>query len=304
MVGAAVVVGADVDVSGGEVVAGAADVVVGAVLPPHAVARTAKVRRSEEMRMRLTASECNPLTALRHTGCPATYNSAMSELTRFVETRLSAAANAEKAAGMTRYMKSSMPFYGVQKPGRDLVLRELKNAFRPEDSREYHNAVLELWGLAHREEKYLAIAYAQTFTEFVTIDHLDLFERLVREGAWWDFVDDIAIRLVGVVLRDEPERVGRVMDDWISDPDLWIRRTAIICQLKHKTLTDQERLFRFCLDRGGETEFFIRKAIGWALREYAKTAPEAVTGFLVDHASVWSGLTFREAAKHLDIDRP
>ncbi len=303
VVGAAVVVGADVDVSGGEVVAGAMDVVV-AELPPHAAARTAKVRRSEEMRKRLTASECNPLVGLRHTRHPVSYTRSMSEVTQFVATRLSAVADSEKAADMARYMKSSVPFYGVQKPGRERVLRELKVALPPADSGEYVAAVLGLWGQPHREEKYLAIGYAKTFKEFITVDHLDLFERLIREGAWWDLVDDIAIRLVGSVLLAEPDTVGTVMDSWVTDPDMWIRRSAIISQLKHKGSTNEERLFSYCLDRASETEFFIRKAIGWALREYAKTAPDAVARFLVEHGSVWSGLTFREAAKHLGITRP
>ncbi len=256
------------------------------------------------MRMRLTASECNPLVELRHTRRPASYTRPMSEVTQFVATRLSAVADSEKAVGMARYMKSSVPFYGVQKPGRERILRELKVALPPADSGEYVTAVLGLWGQPHREEKYLAIGYAKTFKEFITVDHLGLFERLVREGAWWDFVDDIAIRLVGAVLLAEPERVGGIMDRWIADPDMWIRRTAIICQLKHKGSTDEKRLFAYCLDRASETEFFIRKAIGWALREYAKTAPDAVTDLLLDNVPAWSALTFREAAKHLGVNRP
>ena len=89
------------------------------------------------------------------------------------------------------------------------------------------------------------------------------------------------------------------LDRWIDDRNLWIRRTAILSQLKHKGGTDRDQLFGYCLRRAGEKEFFIRKAIGWALREYAKTEPDAVRAFALEHREQLSGLSFREATKHL-----
>lgn len=196
-------------------------------------------------------------------------------------------------------MKTTMPFYGVSSPARRLVARRLRDECPPGSAGEYRAQVEELWSLAHREEKYLAIDVAQAHRRFITFEQLDLYERMVREGGWWDSVDEIAAHLVGRVVLDDRERMRPVLERWIDDPDLWIRRTAILSQLLHKDRTDAEMLFDFCLRRAGEKEFFIRKAIGWALRQYARTDPEAVRQFVAAHSGSLSGLSVREATKHL-----
>ena len=117
----------------------------------------------------------------------------------------------------------------------------------------------------------------------VTATELPLYRRLVVEGAWWDFVDDIAVHLVGHTVRTEPETAWQVVDGWVDDPDMWLRRTAILSQNRSREATDTRRLFDFCLRRAHEREFFIRKAIGWALRDYARTDPDAVRRFLEEH---------------------
>jgi 3-methyladenine DNA glycosylase AlkD len=91
------------------------------------------------------------------------------------------------------------------------------------------------------------------------------------------------------------------MERWIDHPDMWLRRSALLAHLTHKDQTDRDMLFDHCLRRAHEPEFFIRKAIGWVLRQYARTAPEAVTDFVVANREAWSGLTYREATKHLDL---
>jgi 3-methyladenine DNA glycosylase AlkD len=223
----------------------------------------------------------------------------MSERIAYVQEQLAVAANPEKAASMARYMKTNDPFYGVQKAGRTKIFREMKHFFPIGTDDEYEEAVLELWSLPHREEKYLALSVVTTYPEFITYDKLSLYRRLITEGAWWDFVDDLAARAVGIVWLNHRDRTTPLMRRWIGDADMWIRRTAIIGQLKHKNETDADLLFEFCSDRAHEKEFFIRKAIGWALREYAKTAPEAVGDFAHSHRDELSGLSFREATKHL-----
>ena len=114
-------------------------------------------------------------------------------------------------------------------------------------------------------------------------------------------MDDVASNLVGRLLLENRDRIVPVMERWIDDGNMWIRRSALLAHLKHKGATDEATLFDHCLRRAHEPEFFIRKAIGWVLREYAKTAPDAVAGFVLDHREAWSGLTFREATKHLDV---
>ncbi|MGI9601109.1 MAG: DNA alkylation repair protein, partial [Acidimicrobiales bacterium] len=121
----------------------------------------------------------------------------------------------------------------------------------------------------------------------------------VTEGAWWDLVDSVASGIIGKVVLNERARMRPLLDEWIDCDDMWLRRTAIICQLEHKESTDVEMLFGFCTRRAFEKEFFIRKAIGWALREYAKTDPDAVRVFVAEHQSELSGLSRREATKHL-----
>jgi 3-methyladenine DNA glycosylase AlkD len=159
--------------------------------------------------------------------------------------------------------------------------------------------VLGLWGLPHREEKYLALDVAGRFRDFVDTASLPLYRRLIVEGAWWDFVDEVATHLVGHLVVHHPAEAWPEVDTWIGHPDMWLRRSAIICQVGAKERTDAERLFSICEARIEEKEFFIRKAIGWSLREYAKTDPEAVAEFAKAHRGQLSGLSFREATKHI-----
>ena len=222
-----------------------------------------------------------------------------ADMIRWLQAELEAVRDPEDAVAMAAYMKTDMPFYGAKRPAWKPVERALVQAWKPADADEYERRVLAIWALPHREEKYLAIQYATRFRAHIRPASLLLYERLVREGAWWDLVDPVAAWLVGGAYLAERDAVAPVMDRWIDDDDLWIRRTAILAQLKHKAETDADRLFRYCLRRADEKEFFIRKAIGWALREYAKTAPEAVKAFLVEHRGALSGLSYREGAKGL-----
>lgn len=217
----------------------------------------------------------------------------------FVRSALAEQANPEKAAGMQAYMKTDMPFYGVQKPARTAILRQLTREFPPRDRDEYEALAEALWELPHREEKYLAQGVAVAFDEFIVPASLPLYERFIVEGAWWDFVDETATHMIRELVLDRPDEVWPTVDQWNDADDMWLRRASIICQIGAKERTDTERLFAFCESRMHETEFFIRKAIGWALREYAKTDPEAVARFANQHQQSLSGLSFREATKHI-----
>ena len=216
-----------------------------------------------------------------------------------VQRELEAGANPDKAEGMQAYMKTDMPFYGVQKPGRTPILRRVLTEYRPATRAEYEALVLALWGLPHREEKYIALGVAVGAKEFLVPESLALFRRLIVEGAWWDFVDEVATHMVRPLVINHPGETWAEVDRWIDDETMWLRRAAIICQVGAKEATDVERLFRFCEERAHEKDFFIRKAIGWALREHAKTDPESVADFVTRHRSVLSGLSFREATKHI-----
>lgn len=216
----------------------------------------------------------------------------------FVQSRFAALADPKKAREMAAYAKTAMPFYGINQPDREPVFRELKKRFPFEDQAQYRGAVLALWALPHREEKYAAIFIAQAWPQFVVPASLPLYRKLIVEGAWWDLVDFVAMRCLCPLWQNHRPRIGPIMDQWIAHRDMWLRRSAIIGQLKHKEETDEERLFGYCLLCAGEKEFFIRKAIGWALREYAKTSPAAVKRFIRQHREALSPLSFREASKH------
>ncbi|MCP4868701.1 MAG: DNA alkylation repair protein [Proteobacteria bacterium] len=220
-------------------------------------------------------------------------------LAAFVRTSFEALANPEHAAPMAAYMKTEQPFYRIKKPLRVPVYRAMKREHPPADQAAYEAGVRALWALPHRECQYTAIEYATQHRRFITSASLPLYEELIRVGAWWDLVDPIASHLVGGVWLAERASTELLMDRWIEDECLWIRRTALIGQLRHKERTDTARLTRYCLARAHEQEFFIRKAIGWALRQHSWTDPDFVRGFLRDHREQLSGLSFREASKRI-----
>jgi len=220
-------------------------------------------------------------------------------LVKYVSAELATLADPVKAEEMAAYMRTNMPFYGVQKPDRLPLIREMKKRFQPASLDDYQRNVLALWQLDHREEKYLAINYADSFKQFMIPQAVPLFERLVREGQWWDFVDPIASWLVGRTLLNHEECLRPVIETYVEDEDFWIRRTALLAHLGHKKMTNSEALFRYCTTLASEKEFFIRKAIGWALREYSKSEPEKVSRYLKKNADKLSPLSYKEGAKHL-----
>ena len=220
-------------------------------------------------------------------------------LIAFVQRELKVRADPRKAVAMAAYMKTSMPFYGVPTPAREQIHRELRVRSAISNRKDYERAVLDLWTLPHREEKYFAIDVARSFRDFIVPESMPLYRRLIEEGAWWDFVDEVAAHLVGTVLLQHRKKIAPMMDRWIEDADLWVRRSAIIAQLKHKDETDHVRLFRYSLAQAAEKDFFIRKAIGWALRQYAYSEPDRVREFITKHRGKLSPLTYREASRVL-----
>jgi 3-methyladenine DNA glycosylase AlkD len=220
-------------------------------------------------------------------------------LVKFVQSEFRKKADPGKAQAMAAYMKTDMPFYGVQNPDRVPVYQTMRRQFPVYSMEDYRAGVMALWNLPHREEKYAAIEFASQNKKFISLAALDLYEMLIRDGAWWDLVDPIATLLISRVFQENRETMRPTIHRWSSDVDLWIRRTALIAHLKHKDRTDAKQLFGHCAALANEKEFFIRKAIGWALREYSKSAPEAVHRFLLENQSCLSGLSFREGVKHL-----
>lgn len=199
-------------------------------------------------------------------------------------------------------MKSAMPFHGVPMPRLRTLVRSILLRHPLEDASVWQRAILLLWHRAsHREQRYAAVEVllAPAYREWIVAARLPLIEELVVTGAWWDTVDAIAINAVGAMLREEPSPTKQVLLRWAVDDDIWKRRTAILAQLKFKDATD-ERLLQDVIEPSlGEREFFLRKGIGWALRQYSKTTPAFVIDYVRDHADRLSPLSKREALKAL-----
>jgi 3-methyladenine DNA glycosylase AlkD len=207
-----------------------------------------------------------------------------------------------KAPEMQAYMKSPMPFHGVSKPARAKLCREFFKTVELGSPTEWKKIVLGLWRPARfREERYCALALAadKRAIPFHTPDAMPLFEELIVSGAWWDYVDEIASHRVGRVLREFPRVTKKQMLTWSRDKNLWKRRTSILCQLGSKADTDLDLLYRCIEPSLDSSEFFLRKAIGWALRQYAWTDPKEIQRYVKTHQSRLSPLSRREALKNL-----
>lgn len=226
----------------------------------------------------------------------------MRDLLSAVRTGLAEAGDPERAIGQRRYMKSAMQYRGVRAPEIARVCRAIFNAHVLGDRDSWDRTVRELWDRAEfREERYAAIALTghRAYTTYQDADTLPLYEHMIVTGAWWDYVDDLAIRRVGPILRADPAATAPMLRTWATDDDMWRRRTSIIAQIKSKADTDPDLLTDCLAPNLADREFFVRKAIGWALREYAKTDPDWVRRYLADHGGQMSGLSKREAGKHL-----
>ncbi len=203
------------------------------------------------------------------------------------------------AVQMQAYMKSEMPYHGVKSPGQKQIFRKAIKQHKITAYAEYIQVIEQLWDAEYREERYLAISVARTYGGYQTIEALTTFEMMIRTGEWWDYIDVIAAHLIGSLLSKYSENMRAILKRWISDENIWIRRSAILSQLRFKESTDAVMLFDFCNSCLHEKSFWIRKAIGWALREYSKTNPDSVRQFIDSNRELMSNLTRREGSKYV-----
>ncbi len=202
---------------------------------------------------------------------------------------------------MQAYMKSAMPYHGVSLPQLRAIARDVFAGVPGMTCEEWRSVVLDLWrGARFREELYAALVLLRLkrYGGCVTPAVMPMLEEIIVTGAWWDVVDESA-HTVGDLLRGHPAELRPLMRQWSTDPNLWKRRVSIICQLGFKRDTDLELLYGNIEPNLADRDFFIRKAIGWALRQYAWTDPEEVTRYVREHDSRLSGLSKREALKNI-----
>jgi len=214
--------------------------------------------------------------------------------------RMKGAANPLKAAGMQAYMKSTMPYHGINMPQLRAISREVFDGSAM-SCVEWSETILELWrGARYREERYAAMFLLgmKGHRACVTPAIMPVLEEMIVTGAWWDYVDEIA-PVVGDLLRRYPKQIRPLMRRWSTDPNLWKRRVSIICQLAFKRDTDLDLLYANIEPNLAHRDFFIRKAIGWSLRQYAWTDPDEVARYVRAHEAQLSGLSRREALKNI-----
>lgn len=218
---------------------------------------------------------------------------------------LASAGDPANAEPMQRYMKSAMPFRGVKSPELRRIVRPLVAAHPLSDRAAWERAVRELYdGASFREERYAAIELAghRLYRQHRDAEALGLWRHLIVTGAWWDLVD-ATVGFVDGALRTDPDAVRPVVLAWAEADDLWLRRASIISQLRAKDATDLDLLSRV-IDANLQgtrfgSEFFVRKAIGWALRQYARIDAEWMRAFVASRGERLSGLSRREALKHV-----
>jgi len=211
-------------------------------------------------------------------------------------------ADPTKAASMQAYMKSAMPYHGVQTPVLRQVCRKMFLDVGFDSASRWREQVVHLWRNARfREERYAALHLSgdKRAREFQTPTAVGMYEEFVVTGAWWDYVDTVAAHLLGPILREYPTPMKRKMLAWSRCDNLWKRRSSIICQLGFKQQTDLELLYACITPSLESREFFLQKAIGWALRQYARTNPHEIKRYVQLNQTRLSALSRREALKHL-----
>jgi len=220
-----------------------------------------------------------------------------------IEAALRAQADAQQAEPMKAYMLGQFAFLGIRAgPRREALKQVLKGLPKFTGVVDELLTLTEaLWRLPEREFRYAAIDLLARHHKRLEVSDLPRILALVQTDPWWDTVDGLAGVVGDILLRAKASQpdVQRQMDACLLHPHLWVRRVAMLHQLGWREKTDQHRLFRYALTLAPEKDFFIRKAIGWALRDHARTQPDAVRAFLARHAEQLSGLTRREAGKHL-----
>ena len=212
-----------------------------------------------------------------------------------------AIAERERAAPMQAYMKSEMPYHGVSAVPMRALCKRLFSPLVFADFSAWDGAVRELWdGAKFREERYAAIALTglRAARAFQTPDAMPLYEKMITEGAWWDYVDAIATHNVADILQSHPTPMKKLMLRWSKSDSMWKARTSIICQVLAKKETDLDLLYACIEPSLASKEFFLRKAIGWALRAYAWVDASEVKRYVKKNEARLSGLSKREALKN------
>ncbi len=212
--------------------------------------------------------------------------------------------NQERAVNEKKYLKSPYKFFGVSLPFTDNMAKEFKK-INKDAGRDYVIELVKmLWDSEYHDEKRLGLRVLQYYPEYLDLEIMPLLEEILMQSTGWDFVDDISIHLVGAVLEKDKKAYG-FLKRWSISGNFWMRRASLISQIllfRHNR-GDKKLFFSFADKMLHEKEFFIRKAIGWCVREISKASPDEAFDFLMKIKDRASGLTLREGAKRLPLQQ-
>ena len=211
-------------------------------------------------------------------------------------------ADASQAEPMKAYLLDQFEFLALPAPVRRKAVKDIGKV-QWQSADDLLAAAELLWQKPQREYRYTAVDLLRKHSALLNVNDLPALQALLLRDPWWETVDGLSAVIADVMhaaVQQKPN-AAVAMDVWLKHPSHWVRRSAMLHQLGWRLDTDTTRLFGYATQLADEKEFFIRKAIGWALRDYARWNPQAVTDFLVQQRTTLSGLTVREAAKHLTL---
>lgn len=201
-----------------------------------------------------------------------------------------------RAAQMKKYMKDNFEFYGIRTPDRRGMMSAHIKEFGLPDWRSIEEITRHLWEMEERECQSTVIDLLNRMKKNLGQNELPILEYLITTKSWWDTVDGLAGWLVGDIMKKYPEQIKPVTTRWMDSGNIWLQRSCLLFQLKYKKDTDLDLMFGFIEKLSDHRSFWIRKAIGWVLREYSKTDPQTVRQYIDAHPEL-SGLSRREALK-------
>lgn len=213
-----------------------------------------------------------------------------------IKSKFESVENKENAQAMSKYMRNMFDFYGLPTPKRKEVYNEFLKGEKKSKQVDW-DFLDKCYEDEHREFQYLVYDYLIAMNKFLTYDDIPRIKKYIKAKQWWDTIDFLDKVIGEIGLRDN--RVDNLMIEWSKDEDFWVRRIAIDHQLCRKEKTNTEILEKIIVNNFGSNEFFINKAIGWALRDYSKTNPKWVKEFLNKYQNQMNNLSIKEASKYI-----
>ena len=204
--------------------------------------------------------------------------------------------NEEQAQKMSKYMLNKFEYIGIKTPERRKIFKNFFMEYKNEEKIDWE-FVNKCWENKYREFQYVAADFLKNKKDKLTIDDIPNLKQLILKKSWWDTIDNLDMTIGALALKDS--NVNKILLEWSIDENIWLRRIAIDHQLLRKEKTNTELLEKILKNNLGQAEFFINKAIGWALRDYSKTNPEWVKNFIEKNKEKMTKLSIREASKYL-----